>query len=172
MLSTVLAVSVWMAAPSPGASPVRLRVPPPTPPARPTLVSAKRPSSLRVEWFGLRAGLGLSWMWYYSLGLGGELTFFTLVWRHFYWEILRGGWYLPYGPHIGTAFGYPFRVGGRERHQIRLGVHISLQYAIGYQISGLQLYYQYRLKRRVALQAGLMIFAIPPGGVVTFGFAI
>ena len=179
MNAVVLAMGVWLVAPSPsgpGPVPSRLRADPPANQARPPLAPAKRPSSLRVEWFGLRAGVGLSPGYeiqpYISLMLGGELTFFTLVWRHFYWEILRGGWHIPYGPHWGTAMGYPFRIRGQENHQIRVGAHLSLEYGILPYMSGLQIYYLYRMKRRFALQAGLMFFAVPPGGVLTFGFSI
>jgi hypothetical protein len=125
---------------------------------------AAPPHKFRVEWIGLRGGIGLATgLWEGGSALGGfaELTLFVLHWRHFYWEILRAGGGYPHYGFWGTALGYPFHLDDQERHELRLGLHIS--FWLGYlpTLSGVQLYYMYRPSPRLALQIGIMQTSYP-----------
>lgn len=123
----------------------------------------KPPHKLRVEWVGLRAGIGgVAWTPDEGSIAGfGELTLFTLHYRHFYWEILRVGGGMPHLIHWGTALGYPFHLDDDERHQLRLGVHISFWFGLNPVLSGLQLYYVYRSPSMLAIQVGIMQTSYP-----------
>lgn len=107
--------------------------------------------AFRVEWFALRLGGG-------NYGGGGDLGLVTLVWRHFYWEMLRcslfGGstfvsqraerdgsqvsWREETSRHElllgGFSLGYPFRLGTLGRHEIRLGLGILGGRIVGRQV--------------------------------------
>jgi hypothetical protein len=135
----------------------------------------KIPYKLRVEWIGARVAVGM-WAGYFESWLGwsafGELTLFTLRWRHFYWEILRGGGGLPLIGYWGTALGYPFDLDDQGRHELRLGIHITLWYGYVPSASGVQLYYMYRPSHRLGLQIGLMQTSYPFTLALTVGISM
>ena len=137
----------------------------------------RKPHQFRTEWIGLRFGLGSQGEWvsdYRGLGFSAfaELTLFTLHWRHFYWEILRAGGGTPHAGYWGTAIGYPFHLDDNERHELRLGVHLT--FWLGYlpTLSGVQLYYTYRLKKRFAVHIGLMQTSYPFSVTAIFGISM
>lgn len=78
----------------------------------------------KIEWASFRFDGG-------GYGGGGEATFFTLRWEHFFWEIMRGGG-MGVGPGFGgrgygfasyggMGLGVPFHLGAAGREEIRLG---------------------------------------------------
>ncbi len=148
-------------------------------PSSPPAADAKKPRHragphvFRVEWIGLRIGLGGDWD-YGDASLGGfaELTLFTLHWRHFYWEILRVGGGKPHMFHWGTALGYPVHLGDREQHELRIGIHISFWGGTMPSLSGLQIYYQHRPSKKFSIQVGVMQTSYPFSVMGTFGISM
>jgi len=138
----------------------------------PTLVPP--PRSYEVEWFGARGAIGAGALLYRGIPLWGmaEISLFTLVWKHFYIECLRIGSGIPNIFYWGTALGFPWHIGGGRKHQLRFGVHLTLQIGYWPAPSGVQIYYILRLRKHFALQFGLMQYSYPPGGTFTFGFSI
>ncbi len=146
-------------------SAVRDRQPHEPPPSSPSPASStadgvkkiRPPHEFRVEWIGLRFGIGgkgglLEEYRYVGLAGFAELTLFTLHWQHFYWEILRAGGGMPHYGYWGTAIGYPIHLDDRERHELRIGVHISFWLGTLPTLSGLQIYYMHRTSKRFAIQ--------------------
>ncbi|HPV03129.1 MAG TPA: hypothetical protein PLC24_01025 [Myxococcota bacterium] len=81
-------------------------------------------SRTKTEWFSLRFNGG-------SYGGGVDASLFTVRWKYFLWEILRGGGNV-FGPgfgsgsdsmgwaaYAGTAFGYPLHIGKDNKHEFR-----------------------------------------------------
>jgi len=75
-----------------------------------------------TEWFGLRLGGG-NW------GGGGELSFFTVRWKYFFWEILRIGAYGGGGRNsddfmtlFGGTLGIPIHLDAQGHHEFRIGL--------------------------------------------------
>lgn len=109
------------------------------------------PTAFRMEWFALRLGGG-------NYGGGGDIGLFTLVWKHFYWELLRaslfGGstfvsqrverdgtdarWREETSRYElllgGFILGYPFRFGALGRHELRLGLGVLGGRIVGRQV--------------------------------------
>ncbi|HSA33654.1 MAG TPA: hypothetical protein P5077_08015 [bacterium] len=122
-----------------------------------------------TEWFAFRIEAG-------SHGGGGMLSFFTLRWNWFYWEIIRaagaGG-----GPGLGgdnsvyglggTSFGVPIRFLGTLEHELRLGTGFyggiiatdtnddSYNEHLGLAIMSLEISYLWHFGKGYSLQGGL-----------------
>lgn len=139
--------------------------------------------SFYVEWIGFRTLLGgalpLERGWpgnpaytpHYPMLAHMELVLFALQWPHFYWEVLRGGGGEPWLGHWGTAFGYPFRLDRLDRHQLRVGVHVTFVYGYMPSWSGLQVTYVHRPWSRFGVHFGVQQYSYPPGASFVFGFS-
>ncbi len=142
----------------------------------PGKTSTVRSTKLRVEWIGARFAVGL-WSELYPgippyCAVFGELLLFTLRWRHFYWETVRVGGGVPMLWHWGTAVGYPFELDDEGRHELRLGVHLTMYFGFFPSMSGLQLYYLYRPSGRLSLRIGLMQTSLPFTVTLTLGVSM
>ncbi|MDJ0761445.1 MAG: hypothetical protein QNJ97_00530 [Myxococcota bacterium] len=81
----------------------------------------------RTEWVRLQAGFGF---WGFSLSWAAV----NLRWDRFYWQAIRGSIYGDLGTdldaargwHIGTGIGVPFLLGYTGRHEVRLGLGLSI----------------------------------------------
>lgn len=142
---------------------------------RPAPEASPPPASRTTRMFSVRGvvgGLYLPDQRMPVVVLGGELAF-SIRWPRFYWEILHAGWGNPLGFCVGTALGVPFRLDPAGRHELRAGVHLT-SYTFSYlsfAASGLQLLYQLRLHRLVALQFALNQHSWPPGATMQVGVA-
>lgn len=133
--------------------------------------------SFWVEWVGLRTHVGYLVGWS-LMGDGGtptaslELTLFGLHWRHFYWEILRGGGGYGLLGYWGTALGVPVRLAPNGRHELRIGVHLTM--LLGYYPgpSGAYVAYHYRVQKRFSLHIGVMQYSYPTGVGIVMGLSM
>lgn len=139
----------------------------------PPLVSTE-PSRTKTEWFSIRVNAG-------GYGGGIEASLFTVRWKYFVWEILRGGGNAE-GPGFGTgydssgwaayggtAFGFPFHIGKNNRHEMRLMTGLfagaivqpgedydSRDESVGPFVL-LEVLYVFHIKRSFGLQTGISV---------------
>lgn len=126
-----------------------------------------------TEWFAFRLDGG-------SHGGGGMLSFFTLRWKWFYWEILRGGGAL-IGPGLlggdlamyglgGTSVGVPIHFSENLEHELRfgvgfyggvidmtkwIGIHAAGEDKLGYVVMSLEVGYLWHFSKRCSLHTGI-----------------
>jgi len=137
---------------------------------------SKEPSRTKTEWFSIRVNAG-------GYGGGFEASLFTIRWKYFVWKILRGGGNAE-GPGFGTgydssgwaayggtAFGFPFHIGNRNKHEIRLmtglfaGEIIQPVMVMGAEARDesigpfvlLEFLYVFHIRRSFALQTGISV---------------
>lgn len=133
--------------------------------------------SFWVEWIGLRTHIG--YLVDQEPFHGGsdptaslELTLFGLHWRHVYWEILRGGGGYGLTGYWGTALGIPIRLHPNGRHELRVGVHLTLLYGYWPGGSGGYVAYHYRYKKNFSLHIGVMQYSYPTGVSLVMGVSM
>lgn len=84
--------------------------------------ATRPPIELNVEWLALHLSAGMTF--------GGGVSFFTLRWHYFVWELLRGEFQVAYNGNTnprygnmfaaGSAFGFPFYLDPAKQHELRL----------------------------------------------------
>ncbi|MFH2010289.1 MAG: hypothetical protein ABI333_27065 [bacterium] len=130
----------------------------------------------RVEWIGVRGLVGFlkneSHGGALELAAGAEVTAFVLHTKYFYWEALRLGGIKPLKFIHGTAMGIPIHLDQHERHELRIGAHLTFSDIVWPGLSGAALYYQYRAAKRLGLQLGILQHSSPLGFTITFGISL
>ena len=120
------------------------------------------PSELRrtkTEWFAISVVGG-------NVGIGGKLSFFTLRWKAFYWEILRlhasGIYYNIMAFNGGTMFGVPLFLTPDDKNEFRFG--IGLSGGLNQSLKGssiltlpIEISYLYHIKRHFTFQTGISV---------------
>ena len=73
---------------------------------------------------------------------------------------------------IGTGMGGVFNVMGLERHEIRIGAHVTFLIPEDYIpiLSGVEAHYVYNVAKHFRTVVGLRLFAYPTAVLATFGF--
>lgn len=133
----------------------------------------------RMEWVGLRLASGLSRafsIWEGSVSgwkshFAFELTLFSVRYRELYVEGLRVG-YGVLGPFWGAGIGYAATLDAAGRHELRIGLHLTLWWGFLPNLSGLQITYVMRTSRWFAFEIGVQQTSFPFSVSLTAGFRI
>ncbi len=122
-----------------------------------------------TEWVALRTYVGGGM---FSPTVGAEMSFFTLRWNHFYWEMLRAGGGIPFIGYWGTSFGVPFHIGESAKNEIRFGMHLTMLYGFYPIPSGCEILYVRHAYKYFSFEAGARLWAYPTAGTAVVGIRI